>query len=152
MFRTSVLVALLSFGSLAGCGDSNNAVDNWNELDQELGGVETNGCAGTSSAYTDLRGQATVTITAGDNAWVDPHNACIGVSPGTAVTWQGNFDTHPLVGGVSPQTDSASPITQANASGTDDVTITFNATAITVYPYFCDVHKTTMGGVIAVVP
>jgi plastocyanin len=150
MFRTSVLVALLSFGLLAGCG-SDSQVDNWNELDQELGGVETNGCAGTSSAYTDLRGQASVTITA-NSPWMVPHNACIGVSPGTQVTWQGDFGTHPLVGGVSPTTDSASPITQADARGTDDVTITFDATAITVYPYFCEVHTTTMGGVIAVVP
>ena len=137
--------------AVLGCGSSNNAVDNWNELDQELGGVTTNGCAGTTDAYMDLRGQASVTITA-DSPWVVPHNACIGVSPGTTVTWQGDFDTHPLVGGVSPTTDSGSPITQEMASGTDDVSITFNATAITVYPYFCEVHTANMGGVIAVVP
>ena len=148
MFRISVLVALVSVGLLAGCGDD---PDNWNDLDQALGGQEINGCDGTSAAYTDLRGQASVTITNID-AWGDPHNACIGVSSGTTVTWQGDFDTHPLVGGVSPTTDSSSPITQANASGTDDVAITFNATVLTVEGYFCTAHPTTMGGVIAVFP
>jgi plastocyanin len=152
MFRISVLVALLSLGLLVGCGD--DQVDNWNDLDQALGGQELNGCDGTSAAYTDLRGRASVTIT-DISAWEDPHKACIGVSPGTAVTWVGNFDTHPLVGGVSPTTDSGSPITQADASGTGDMattTVTFTATQITVEPYFCDVHRATMGGVIAVVP
>ena len=152
MFRTSVLVALLSFGLLAGCGD--DKVDDWNDLDQALGGQELNGCDGTSAAYTDLRGRASVTITAAPNAWVDPHNACIGVSSGTEVIWGGNFDAHPLKGGLNGNEDSSSPITQADAtSGTDPVAITFNATDnIEVEGYFCDVHKTTMRGVIAVFP
>jgi plastocyanin len=149
MFRISVLVALLSLGLLVGCGD--DQVDNWNDLDQALGGQELNGCDGTSAAYTDLRGQASVTITAND-PWVDPHNACIGVSSGTEVIWEGDFDAHPLVGGASPTTDSTSPITQANASGTAPVAVTFTATQITVEPYFCTAHPATMGGVIAVVP
>ena len=149
MFRISVLVALLSLGLLAGCGSDNP--DSWNDLDQALGDDPTNGCDASSDAYTDLRGRTSVTIT-DISAWEDPHNACIGVSAGTEVIWQGNFDTHPLVGGVSPTTDSGSPITQAMASGTDDVAITFTATEISVYPYFCDLHKTTMGGVIAVLP
>ena len=150
MFRISVLVALLSLGLLVGCGD--DQVDNWNDLDQALGGQEINGCA--AEDFVDKRGQTSVTITA-DDPWVDPHNACIGVSTGTEVIWVGNFETHPLVGGVSPTTDSGSPITQADASGTGDMattTVTFTATQITVEPYFCDVHRATMGGVIAVVP
>ena len=152
MFRTSVLVALLSCGLLAGCG---SGADSWNDLDQALGGEEINGCEGTSAAYSDLRGRASVTITANE-PWVDPHNKCIGVSPGTEVIWEGNFDTHPLVGGVSPTTDTRSPITQEDASGTGDMattTVTFEATdKIEVEGYFCDVHKATMGGVIAVFP
>ena len=149
MLRTSVLVTLLSFGLLAGCGSDDP--DSWNELDQALGDTPTNGCDATSAAYTDLRGQSSVTITT-DSPWMVPHNACIGVSSGTTVTWQGDFDTHPLVGGVSPTTDSSSPITQANASGTDDVAITFNATVLTVEGYFCTAHPTTMGGVLADFP
>ena len=45
MFRTSVLVALLSVGLLVGCGSDN--ADSWNDLDQALGGEEINGCEGT---------------------------------------------------------------------------------------------------------
>jgi hypothetical protein len=89
------------------------------------------------------------------SAWGDPHNACIGVSAGTEVIWQGNFDTHPLVGGLSPTTDSSSPITEADASGTGDMAVTavtLNATELTVEPYFCTTHTTSMGGVIAVFP
>ena len=152
MFRISVLVALLSLGLLVGCGDD---PDSWNELDQALGGEEINGCEGTSAAYSDLRGRASVTITA-NAPWVDPHNKCIGVSTGTEVIWVGNFETHPLVGGVSPTTDSASPITEADPSGTGDMattTVTFEAKdKIEVEGYFCDVQKATMGGVIAVFP
>jgi len=152
MFRKSILVASLSLGLIVGCGDD---PDSWNDLDQALGDTPTNGCDPTSAAYTDLRGQSSVTITA-DSPWMVPHNACIGVSTGTEVIWQGDFDTHPLLGGrgdvIPPSIDSSSPITQAMASGTDDVAITFNATAITVYPYFCTAHPTSMGGVIAVFP
>jgi len=156
MFRISVLVALLSCGLLAGCGDSgNNQVDDWNELDQELGDSPTNGCDPTSDAYTDLRDETSVTITA-NSPWVNmptAHNACIGISSGTEVTWEGDFDAHPLVGGVNGTEDSSSPITLADASGTDPVTVTFIATeGIEVEGYFCTVHPTTMGGVIAVFP
>lgn len=149
MFRKSILVASLSLGLIVGCGSDNP--DSWNELDQALGDDPTNGCDPSSDAYTDLRGQSSVTITDID-AWEVPHNACIGVSSGTEIIWQGDFDAHPLVGGVSPTTDSGSPITQEMASGTDDATVTLNATELTVYPYFCEIHTTNMGGVIAVFP
>jgi plastocyanin len=151
MFRISVLVALLSLGLLVGCGDSNNKAQE-EVIDDILGGGTLNGCA--AEDFDDKRGQTSVTITA-DDPWVDPHNACIGVSTGTEVIWVGNFETHPLVGGVSPTTDSTSPITEADPSGTGDTattTVTFTATQITVEPYFCTNHPTTMGGVIAVFP
>lgn len=153
MFRKSILVASLSLGLIVGCGDDD--IDSWNELDQALGGVTTNGCEGTSAAYTDLRGQSSVTITA-DSPWVNTptaHNACIGITSGTEVIWEGDFDAHPLVGGVNGTEDSSSPITQAGASGTTPVSVTFNATdQIEVEGYFCTAHPTTMGGVIAVFP
>ena len=112
-----------------------------------VSGGAVNGCMGDSAM--DLRGETAVTITDID-AWEVPHSACIIVSQGTAVTWQGNFDTHPLVGGTSPLTDPGSPITQADASGTGDATVTFSAADR--YPYFCDVHTATMLGVVYVVP
>jgi len=139
-----VAVAALSFG-LVGCGSSNPDADT---IDEIFGGDEVNGCVAASAV--DLRAETAVTITDID-AWEVPHSACIIVSQGTAVTWQGNFDTHPLVGGTSPLTDLGSPITQAgSASGTDDATITFSATG--PFPYFCDVHQTNMLGVVYVIP
>ena len=139
------VIAALGFG-LVGCGSSNNAQEE--VLDDILGGGEINGCVGTSAR--DETGSATVTIT-DISAWEIPHSACIIVSQGAAVTWQGNFETHPLVGGTSPVTDLGSPITLADASsGSDDATVTFGATG--VFPYFCDVHQTTMLGVVYVVP
>ena len=149
MINRSILgfavIAALGFG-LVGCGDSNNAQEE--VIDDILGGGEINGCMGTSAR--DETGSATVTIT-DISAWEVPHSACIIVSQGTAVTWQGNFDEHPLVGGTSPLMDPGSPVTQAGStSGTDDATITFSATG--VFPYFCDMHATTMLGVVYVVP
>jgi plastocyanin len=137
-----VVVAALSFG-LVGCNDNPDA----DTIDQILGGGEVNGCMGDSAM--DLRAETAVTITDIDT-WEVPHSACIIVSQGTVVTWQGNFDTHPLVGGVSPATAPGSPITQADASGTADATVTFSAADR--YPYFCDVHTATMLGVVYVVP
>jgi len=138
-----VVVAALGFG-LVGCGDDVNA----NELDQILGGGVINGCEGSSA--DDETGSTAVTIT-NSSAWEVPHSACIIVSQGTAVTWKGDFDEHPLVGGVSPATNPTSPITQAGStSGTADATITFSATGR--FPYFCDTHKNTMLGVVYVVP
>jgi len=140
-----VVAAALSFG-LVGCGDSNNA--DADTIDQILGGGEVNGCMGDSAM--DLTGSTAVTITDID-AWEVPHSACIIVSQGTAVTWKGDFDEHPLVGGVSPATAPGSPITQAGStSGTADATITFSATGR--FPYFCDVHTNTMLGVVYVIP
>ena len=138
-----VVVAALGFG-LVGCGDDVNA----NELDQILGGGVINGCEGSSA--DDETGSTAVTIT-NSSAWEVPHSACIIVSQGTAVTWKGDFDEHPLVGGVSPATAPGSPITQAGStSGTADATITFSATGR--FPYFCDVHQTNMLGVVYVIP
>ncbi|UCF48024.1 MAG: hypothetical protein JSU89_12775 [Myxococcales bacterium] len=147
MFRIPVIASVLSLGLLMGCGE--DAAER-ETIDDILGGRTVNGC--DPEEYEDLTGSPSVTITDDDNAWEVPHNRCIIVSAGTAVTWQGNFDTHPLVGGESPTTDTSSPITQANASGTDDVTVTFSPTRGQAFPYFCDVHRTDMLGVIVVVP
>jgi plastocyanin len=137
-----VVVAALGF-ALVGCGSSNPDADT---IDEIFGGNEVNDC--DAARAVDRRGETAVTITA-ISAWDDPHGACIVVSPGTEVTWKGNFDDHPLVGGESPATDPGSPITQAGStSGTADATITFSATGL--FPYFCDLHRMTMLGVVAV--
>jgi plastocyanin len=98
----------------------------------------------------DLTGQAAVNIT-DISEWRVPHQACIRVSAGTVVTWDGNFTAHPLAGGISPMTDESSPITEEGAdSGTGSASVTFDSEG--TYPYFCGIHINTMQGVIYVVP
>lgn len=106
------------------------------------------GC--TLSTSTDLTAESAVTITE-LSQWIVPHQACVRISAGTEVTWEGNFSVHPLVGGVSPMIDEASPITEEGAdSGTGSAAITLESEG--TYPYFCDVHEATMQGVIYVEP
>jgi len=77
--------------------------------------------------------------------WSFNHHQCVIISPGTTVTWNGNFNTHPLGGGVSPVTDNTSPISSADDQGGSVV-----LNEVGDYPYFCEVHTSTMTGVIYV--
>ncbi|MDH3655110.1 MAG: plastocyanin/azurin family copper-binding protein [Myxococcales bacterium] len=105
-----------------------------------------NGCL--ESQASDLTGMANVTIT-DIAAWLIPHSACVRVSTDTVVTWQGDFTIHPLAGGVTPTKDEASPISAINASsGSEDASVTLDMAG--TYPYFCEIHLTTMQGVIYV--
>ena len=97
---------------------------------------------------TDLTGQANVTIT-DTAAWKVQHKACIMVDAGTKVTWKGDFQFHPLAGGVSPTKDAASPITKAGpGSGMTPVVVTFDKAGD--FPYFCGIHTSSMKGVVYV--
>jgi plastocyanin len=78
--------------------------------------------------------------------WDFGHTSCIIVSVGATVTWNGDQGLHPLVGGVSPTVDAASPIADAMGNATS-VAVTFDTAGD--YPYFCNVH-TNMQGVIYV--
>jgi plastocyanin len=96
----------------------------------------------TLESAEDRTGEAAVVLN-----WFSPHSRCVIVSPGTTVTWNGNFGTHPLAGGVSPTKDTASPISSSN----DNIgSVKFNLEG--TYPYFCRVHRTSMRGVIYVRP
>ena len=68
MFRSLVIVAVLSFGLLAGCGDSNNGTQA-EVIDDILGGGTLNGCA--AEDFDDLTGETSVTIT-DISAWGNP--------------------------------------------------------------------------------
>jgi hypothetical protein len=110
--------------------------------------TEIHGC--TPGDAMDMTGMAAVTIT-DIEAWRVPHNVCIRVSVGTDVTWDGNFTSHPLAGGISPTADAMSPITLADAtSGSGSASVMFTAEG--TFPYFCEIHTGTMTGVIYVVP
>ncbi len=105
-----------------------------------------NGC--TEQNAIDLTGQSSVTIT-DTSAWRVVHSACIIVSENTTVTWEGNFGSHPLSGGVTPTADTTSPITLAGpGTGSTPIDVIFSSTGD--FPYFCTIHKTSMQGVIYV--
>lgn len=104
------------------------------------GPVLVNGCdVATAEDFTSM--------SAVNLPWNFPHQRCVRVSAGTAVTWTGDFGLHPLEGGVSPTTDAVSPITMASPSGMS-TTVTFAATG--EFPYFCGVHTDAMRGVVYV--
>jgi plastocyanin len=123
------------------------------------GGVGGSGGAGggeqaihgcTSATAEDLTGMNQVTITDDGNVWEDlpaAHHRCIRVDAGTTVIWEGDFTTHPLRGGVAPNSpDATSPIELAVPAGqTTSVTLPLVGT----YPYYCDIH-TNMNGVVYV--
>ncbi len=114
------------------------------EVDEDL--LTVNNC--TELTAIDLTGRSTVIIT-DTSAWMVGHAACIMVSENTIVTWQGNFNAHPLGGGETPTADTTSPITvAASDSGSSPVDVTFNDSGD--YPYYCLVHKTAMQGVVYV--
>ena len=102
-----------------------------------------NGC--TRATATDLTNTKSTTIT-DVSAWTFGHKACIIVTPGTQVVWQGNFVTHPLAGGPAGKADLASPISLAKPNG-DAVTVitpTDNGNG-QAYPYFCTNHNGMQG-------
>jgi len=120
------------------------------EADMDVGDgsspLEAHGC--TFATSTDRTGEANVMIT-DISAWVVIHNACIIVDAGTTVTWEGNFDLHPLRGGVSPTPDAANPVEIAGpGAGMTPVSVTLDTAGD--YPYFCGIHLSSMAGVIYV--
>ena len=103
-----------------------------------------NGC--TRADAEDMTGAETSVTITDIEPWVVPHQVCIVVDAGDSVVWQSVTAEHPLVGGESPITDDASPITAGSAEG--DVTIAFPDAG--EFPYFCEVHIGSMKGVVYV--
>ncbi len=113
------------------------------------GGDTVNGC--TLESALDRTGQANVLINS-ISPWDFNHQACVIVDAGTTVRWEAaSFGLHPLIGGVAPTPDAASPIsdnTVVEDGATDFVEITLDTAGD--YPYFCQNHPTNMLGVIYV--
>ena len=104
------------------------------------GDPEVNGC--TRATAMDMTNQKSVELP----AWDFGHTACILVTGGTQVVWKGNFQTHPLAGGVAGMKDDASPISKAMVAS-DTATVVLPADQGKDYPYFCSIH-TSMKGVV----
>jgi hypothetical protein len=125
----------LSMGGMGGAGGDGGA-----------GGqpdIPVHGC--TRANATDKTSMSTVDLT-----WVNPLgqlDKCIRVRTNTLVRWNGDFNFHPLEGGISPTSDAGSIITQASPSG-GTTNITFASTG--TFPFFCGIHTLTMQGVVYV--
>jgi plastocyanin len=104
------------------------------------GGMLVNGCS--ADMAEDMTGMPMVSLD-----WALGHKKCITVDVGTAVTWNGNFVSHPLSGGSPGSPDAASPITTSDQSGMA-ATVTFSAAG--EFPYYCTVHNMGMQGVVYV--
>ncbi|TNE89946.1 MAG: hypothetical protein EP330_10005 [Deltaproteobacteria bacterium] len=150
--RLLVPFLLLGLTACAG-GDDDPTDDTVTDDTTDSGGdtgtadrLEAYGC--TIDTATDLTGQAAVTIT-DEAAWSVGHNLCILVDVGTVVTWEGNFDSHPLEGGVDATEDTSSPIDQAGpGSGSTPIAVTFSAGGD--FGYYCGIHTGSMNGVVYV--
>ncbi len=94
------------------------------------------------SDFIDLRSRRNITINTapGQNRYSP---SCVRVAVDTSVTFNSDFTTHPLYGGLVSggvaTIDPASPI-GAHNSGTAPVIVTL--TALGEFPYFCDFHYT----------
>lgn len=74
---------------------------------------------------------------------------CLTIAAGQTVTFVGNFNTHPLVGGQY-NGDGGSPNNPMGRHdmGSTDLPVTFSTAGS--YPFFCDLHAPTMVGVVRV--
>jgi len=125
-----------------------------------LGGaspVLLNGCAEDGSDADDMTTGTAVDLP----EWETPHQACIRIKTGTAVTWSNTgalpntFETHPLRGGVvegNSTTEDATGIISMSTQTGDSATVTFDTAG--TFPYYCATHffppMFTMQGVIFV--
>lgn len=108
-----------------------------------------NGC--DPATATDMTGQSTVKINFGGALGLVYAPPCIKVSPGTSVSFSGDFSFHPLRGGtvvgfmVTP--DAGSPIQPTNAG----VSASFTLPNAGSFGYYCNFHATSgMAGAIFV--
>jgi plastocyanin len=114
------------------------------------GGTGTGGSTATlngcdPATAMDFTGQATATIAFGGSLGLAYSPACIKVKAGTMVTFNGDFSTHPLQGGVATSaTDTPAapgttplPTTTPMSMGT---TATFTMQPAGAYGYYCAVH------------
>jgi plastocyanin len=102
--------------------------------------AKNTGC--DASTADDLTGSSAVAL-----SWSNPHDCCILVASGTAVSWQGSFSAHPLAGGTPGSKDASSSITGSDQSG-DSATVTFSSAGS--FPYFCEIHTSSMAGTVIV--
>lgn len=147
------LFALLAVGvvGLIGCGGDDGGGTPPPTTDDLGAAAGLNGC--DAGEYVD-RSEASAERRIGFGSALNSpafgySPACITISAGQSVTFVGNFANHPLVPGVATGGGaSANNPVQEQRSGSADYMVSFPTAGF--YPYFCDVHKPTMAGVVRV--
>jgi plastocyanin len=111
----------------------------------------TNGCSLGGASDMTAMSSAIITFANGNLTYAPK---CLKVKAGTPVTFNGNFASHPLIGGTvvgntaTPATSG--PFVPVTNTGT---TKTFTMSAVGTFPYYCQPHGTLgMNGVVYVVP
>ena len=105
-------------------------------------GAIVNGCDRTTA--TDWRGQPQVTVTFPTPPYNSYSPPCFVVSPGTQVTFSGDFAANPLVGGLVilsgtnkiKHPDPGSPFSPTTASGSSKAFVLTQNT----WPFYSDTH------------
>jgi plastocyanin len=157
MKKTICLMALTAFAlasSAVGCGDSGTGgAGGGPSGGGDEGGAPAGGSGDGGSGPALLNGCSLATAddqTAAaevDIDWVLSTQECIRISAGSTVNWNGNFVSHPLVGGDVADGEAPGLITDSDQSGAT-ASVTFAAAG--EYPFFCTIHLTSMQGVIYV--
>lgn len=109
------------------------------------GGSSTtlNGC--NPATAMDLTGQTTATIAFGGSIGLAYSPACIKVKVGTMVTFNGDFSSHPLQGGVAtistatPAASGTTPLPTTTPLSTG-MTQTFTMQPAGNYGFYCEFH------------
>ena len=145
--RAHVLAGAVAFVVSIGCGGMapSGTTDAGSSAPVDAGSVETvHGC--TTSAYAN-RSTGAREIAFGSAAGLAYSPKCMSISAGQTVTFKGDFNTHPLVGGMYMGSVGTTPTPiMRRDTGSTDYTVTFATAGL--YPYFCDYHAPTMVGAI----
>ena len=134
----SIAVALVV---VVGCGEpSLKGGDAGTIAARDAGTVPAlNGC--TASAFVD-RSNGNRTIVFGSAVGLKYSPSCMIITAGQAVTFSGDFASHPLVGGEYMGTGGPTPNpVPSKSAGTDNAVVTFTKAGL--YPYYCNFHASS---------
>lgn len=121
-----------------GCGGSDSTTGATASTGSSMEG--TNGCT-SATAEDHTMDSGMININFGGAAGNAYSPACIKISKNHQITFNGNFTTHPLQGGLvdaagKPTPDPSSPISETTTGTSKAV----NFPASGTYGYYCEVH------------
>lgn len=139
----------VSLLTLSACNSDNEGTDDSGE---PLDPVDSlNGCEDSDYVDRSAAGASrTVSFGGQDGSPALGYSpACLIVSAGQSVTFQGDFGVHPFSPGtVSGSGETAGTPLTNRSSGSTPYAVTFPAPGL--YPYYCELHQPGMAGVVRV--